>query len=165
VSTSRTTGKGPEIERAEPFWLDDGGAEPVLVEVEHLYLADALAPTILTPSGLGLSVEATEILPSDARAEFFSLGLHSALTGWKEILLRPGDDVELTGWLSSEVDPYREHLRAPRPHPPRAARPAARSADRAAPPPVVTAATALKKWVDQLFLDAVLESLTKTKGV
>ena len=85
-------GRGPEIERAEPFWLDDGQPDPVLVEVEHLHLADPF-PAFAT-GALHPPVEVLDDLPSI-----------DAPTTAHEIVLRPGDEVEVTGWLSSEVDP------------------------------------------------------------
>ena len=85
-------GRGPEVERAEPFWLDDGQADPLLVQVEHLYLSDSLSG--LMPGGPSLPVEALDFLPSIDVA-----------TDRRELLLRPGDRVLVTGWLSSEIDP------------------------------------------------------------
>lgn len=85
-------GRGPEVERAEPFWLDDGGADPLLVQVEHLYLADSLSVPI--PGGAGLPMEAIDFLPSI-----------DVPTDHQELVLRPGDHVTVSGWLTSEVDP------------------------------------------------------------
>jgi hypothetical protein len=85
-------GRGPEIERAEPFWLDDGAPDPVLVDVTHLHLADALPPAL--PGAYTLPVETIDLLPPSSRE-----------TERRELLLRAGDQVVVTGWLSEEVDP------------------------------------------------------------
>jgi hypothetical protein len=85
-------GRGPEIEGAEAFWLDDGAPDPLLVDVEHLHLAGALRPAL--PGGTALPADAIDLLPS-RRGE----------TDRRELLLQAGDYVQVTGWLSEEVDP------------------------------------------------------------
>jgi hypothetical protein len=85
-------GRGPEIERAEPFLLDDGQPEPALIDVESLFLAGPLVP--LEMAARSLPVEGLDLLPSV-----------SAPIRYEELTLAPGDWVEATGWIEEEVDP------------------------------------------------------------
>jgi hypothetical protein len=86
-------GQGPEVEKAEPFLLDDGGPEPALIAVEHLYLAGA--PYRLEFFSSQLPAEGLHLLPS----------MINVPTQYEEIGVEPGDTVEATGWIEDEVDP------------------------------------------------------------
>ena len=85
-------GRGPEIERAEPFLLDDGGPEPTLIAVENLYLADEPFPQDMVAGRV--PIEGLHLLPSSG-----------ALTRYEEMWIEAGDVVAATGWLDEEVDP------------------------------------------------------------
>jgi len=86
-------GRGPEIERAEPFFLDDGKPEPALISAENLFLAGALVP--LEMSAGMLPVEALDLLPSSPGAR----------TRYEELTLAPGALIEATGWIEEQIDP------------------------------------------------------------
>jgi len=85
-------GRGPEIEKAEPFLLDDGKPEPALVSAESLFLA---GPLVASEMGSGmLPVEGLDLLPSV-----------SLPTRYEEVMLAPGALVEATGWIEEQIDP------------------------------------------------------------
>jgi hypothetical protein len=85
-------GQGPEIEKAEPFFLEDRHREPALIAVEHLYL-DRPLQDLAFVSG-SLPIEGLDLLPSGNVPTRYQL---AALTG--------GEIVEVTGWVEEEIDP------------------------------------------------------------